>query len=70
MKRAIRAADTAEDTRLDDAVSDLEDDFDYILSGLDKLGRSGATGINDGLVIAEKLQSTLQAVIKQIADKL
>ena len=29
------------DDRLDQALSDLKDDFDYAVSGLEKLGRDG-----------------------------
>ena len=54
MKRVIRSSlqaarnpvNAAEgetmDDRLDQALSDLKDDFDYAISGLEKLGRDGA----------------------------
>lgn len=70
LRRPISAAEATEDTRLDDAMDGLKDDFDYILSGLEKLGRSGAAEMNDGLVIAEKLSDTFQTVIAQIADNM
>lgn len=70
LRRPISAAEATEDTRLDDAMDSLKDDFDYILSGLEKLGRSGAAEMNDGLVIAEKLSDTFQTVIAQIADNM
>ena len=68
MKRLSRITSAEEDSKLQDAISDLKDDFDYILSGLDKLDRSGAEASNNGLIIAEKLRDTFQEVIGNIAD--
>ena len=65
--KPIKAADENVDTRLDDALSDLKDDFDYALSGLDKLGRDGANSSNDALAIAETLSNSIQSTIDQIA---
>lgn len=74
MKRLIRcsssimSADDGGDDRLDNAISDLKDDFDYIISGLEKLGRDGANSSNDALAIAETLSNNMQSTIDQIAD--
>lgn len=74
MKRMIRSSSTiraAEDTtddRLDTAISNLKDDFDYIVSGLEKLGRAGANSTNDALAIAETLSNDMQSTIDQIAS--
>ena len=65
--KPIKAADENVDTRLDDALSDLKDDFDYALSGLEKLGRDGANSSNDALAIAETLSNSIQSTIDQIA---
>lgn len=70
MKRLNRISAAEEgDSKLQDTIAALKDDFDYVTSGLDKLDRSGAEASNEGLIIAEGLQSTLQDVISQIADK-
>lgn len=65
--KPIKAADENVDTRLDDALSDLKDDVDYALSGLEKLGRDGANSSNDALAIAETLSNSIQSTIDQIA---
>lgn len=64
---AIRAAEETDD-RLDEALSNLKDDFDYIVSGLEKLGRAGANSTNDALAIAETLSNNLQGIIDNIAN--
>lgn len=66
--KPIKAADENVDTRLDDALSDLKDDFDYALSGLEKLGRDGVNSSNDALAIAETLSNSIQSTIDQIAS--
>lgn len=68
VRRNITAAETSENSKLADMMSSLKDDFDYILSGFEKLDRTGATESNEGLVIAEGLSDTLQDVISQISD--
>lgn len=79
MKRVIRSSlqaarnpvNAAEgetiDDRLDQSLSDLKDDFDYAVSGLEKLGRDGANSSNDALAIAETLSNSIQSTIDQIA---
>ena len=69
MKRRIFSASDSENDRLDEFLDVLKSDFDYILEGLDKLGRSGVNSGNDALAIAERLQSNLQATINEIAQK-
>ena len=65
---SIKAADETTDTRLDDALSDLKDDFDYAISGLEKLGRDGANASNSALAIAETLSNNIQSTLDQIAS--
>ena len=69
VREPVRAAegDTMDD-RLDQALSDLKDDFDYAISGLEKLGRDGANSSNDALAIAETLSNSIQSTIDQIAS--
>lgn len=69
MKRRIFSASDSENDRLDEFLDVLKSDFDYILEGLDKLGRSGVNSGNDALAIAERLQSNLQDIINEIAQK-
>ena len=67
MKRKIVAAEAA-DNGLDEALDNLKADFDYILSGLEKLGRSGANASNDALAIAETISNALTDFTNQIAS--
>lgn len=68
IRRSIKAAEgETVDDRLDQALSDLKDDFDYAISGLEKLGRDGANSSNDALAIAETLSNSIQSTIDQIA---
>ena len=64
----INAADDGEDA-LVQAISDLKDDFDYIISGFEKMDRIGAEEHQNALVIAEQLKDTFNSVISQIAEK-
>lgn len=69
MKRYIRAAAETDDT-FDSQLSELKEDFDYILSGLEKLGRSGANATNAGKAIAENIQSSFTQFIDQIGNSI
>ena len=69
MKRRIFSASDSENDRLDEFLDVLKSDFDYIVEGLDKLGRNGVNSGNDALAIAERLQSSLQDIINEIAQK-
>ena len=67
IRKPVTAADEG-NSKLLETLDAVKEDFDYIISGLEKLDRSGAEASNQGLIIAEGLQSTLQDVISQIAD--
>ena len=69
VRRTIQAAQ-GDESKLQETIDALKDDFDYIISGLDKLDRSGAEASNEGLIIAEGLQSTFQEVISSIGGNL
>lgn len=66
----IKSADETVDTRLDDGLKQLSDDFDYLASGLEKLGRNGANSTNDALSILELVSADIQKFISQVADAL
>lgn len=71
MKRLNKITSADEGTsKLTEALDGLKDDFDYIISGLEKLDRSGAEASNDGLIIAEGLQASLQETIDKIAQSI
>lgn len=66
----IKSADETVDTRLDDGLKQLSDDFDYLASGIEKLGRNGANSTNDALAILELVSADIQKFISQVADAL
>lgn len=70
IKRTITAAsDDSMNEHLEAQLDTLKDDFNYILDGLDRLGRTGVNSSNDASAIAEKLQESLNNYIQEIADK-
>lgn len=71
MKRRIRSVTAADDTKLsglDDAIDTLKDDFDYLIAGLEKLGRTGINASNEGQAIVENLSTDIQSYLAQIAE--
>lgn len=67
--RRIYAAE-GEDSQVSDMISGLKEDFDFILSGLERLERQGANGKNDAMMIGENLNSSLQQHVNDLASKL
>ena len=73
MKKVIRqsikaAADDTADNRLKDAISVAQDDFEYVIMGLEHMGRQGANATSEALRILENLQDGISSVLTQIAD--
>lgn len=67
-KRVYAAED--KDSQVSDMISDLKDDFDFILSGLDRLDRQGANGRNDAMMLGENLSSSLEQHINELSSRL
>lgn len=65
MKRYVRAASNS-DSVLDDKISDIKADFEYVIDGLDKLSRMGLE--KAALEIAEELSEYLVSLENEIAD--
>lgn len=65
MKRIISATTEEKDTRLDDALVVLKDDFDYCIAGLEKLGADGK--IDDALSVASELTNGINSTISKVA---
>lgn len=70
MRKIISAAEAADDTRLKDAIDMLEDDFDYAIAGLEKLGRSGRSNYENAVSIANTFSAAVAQVIDKIADEI
>lgn len=64
MKRLIYAA-ASSDSPLDDSLDDVQADFDYIIDGLEKLGRMGYE--KDALRIANELSEALISIEDSIS---
>lgn len=65
----ITAASDSENEALEEQMRNLKDDFDFILSGLEKLDRSSAEDSRIALEIAEKFSSALQETISAISER-
>lgn len=68
MKRIILAADAEKDTRFEDGCSALEDDFSYLIDGLDKLDRDNAT--LEALDIIGEVSASVNAAIAKVSAAL
>ena len=71
MKRYVQKITAAAegDSKLQMMIDQIEDDFDYLIAGLEKLDRDGATSSNEGLMIAEKFSQALQSAIEAVANQ-
>lgn len=67
MKRMILAA-TEGNEALDDAIKDLEADFDYIIEGLEKLSRTSTDKGKEALSIALELSQDLVNINNSISN--
>lgn len=66
MKRVI--ATSMNNEALDELMSAVEDDFDYVVSGLQKLDRMGKEPSQKAMQLAGQLQQAIQATQAQIAN--
>lgn len=77
MKRLIRSCNTSNimsaeeiSDNLKDKLDTIKDDFDYLMSGIEKLGRSGANMSKEAEIIAENLASGIQDRIAEVAAQI
>lgn len=69
IQKPVQAAEGEQGSdKLQAALDNLNDDFDYIISGLERLERQGANGANDAMMIAENLSGALQSVMSEVAS--
>lgn len=73
-RRVIRAAEapTKPDTEtiINDRIDQVSDDFDYIIAGIEKLGRGGGTQGDAAVAILGRLAEALQDFIGQVAEEI
>ena len=67
MKRYLRAASDQE-SPLDDNIGDLKADFDYIIEGLEKLGRMGSDKSKEALSVSLELSGMLGDITSEISN--
>lgn len=77
MKRLIRNCNNSDimsaeeiSDNLKDKLATIKDDFDYLMSGIEKLGRSGANMSKEAEIIAENLASSIQDRIAEVAAQI
>ena len=77
MKRLIRNCNNSDiisaeeiSDNLKDKLATIKDDFDYLMSGIEKLGRSGANMSKEAEIIAENLASDTQDSISEVAAQI
>lgn len=69
MKRMIIAAEsTPQEDRLKEVLDDLSADFDYVVEGLQTLGREDNQSIDDAIAIAHDLEIGVNEAMKAIAN--
>ncbi len=68
MKRMIRTSTDDLSDKLDESIDMLDDNFDYILSGLELLSRSGEYATSQD--IASRLSDNLSSFIEEIANNI
>lgn len=67
MKRYVKSA-SGTDSPLDDNIGDLKADFDYIIDGLEKLGRMGSDRSKEALSISLELSGMLSDITSEISN--
>ena len=65
--RPVMAAEDAQNEKLTAAISGLKEDFDFLISGLEHLDRTGAEESNQALIIAERMGDALQSCIAEVS---
>lgn len=77
MKRLIRSCNASDimsaeeiSDSLKDKLDNIKDDFDYLMSGIEKLGRSGANMSKEAEIIAENLAVGIQDRISEVAAQI
>ena len=59
---------TKSEEAFDEAIDNLEADFDYVIDGLDKLSRDGGEGQSQALQLALEMSSAIQSITDKIAS--
>ena len=60
-RKSVMSADEVEDTRLEDVMSNLKDDFNYMMDTFDRMDRNGLR--EDAVNMASSIHQTINEVI-------
>ena len=60
-RKSVMSADEVEDTRLEDVMSNLKDDFNYMMDTFDRMDRNGLR--EDAVKMASSIHQTINEVI-------
>ena len=65
----ILSANSSDNEVLVETIRNMKDDFDFILSGIEKLDRSGSEDSKIAIEIADKLVANMQEIISDISER-
>ena len=60
-RKSVMSSDEVEDTRLEDVMSNLKDDFNYMMDTFDRMDRNGLR--EDAVKMASSIHQTINEVI-------
>ena len=71
-RRIITAAEgnTKGQEAFEEAVANMQDNYDYVVEGLEKMSRNGGEDQNEALQLALEMNSAIEGVTKKIASKM
>lgn len=69
MKRVITSAEgnTKGEEAFEEAIENLQDNFDYVVQGLEKLSREGGEGQSQALQLVLECNSAVESITQKIA---
>lgn len=68
-KKPVEAADQSKGQEaFDEAMDNLQDDFDYLLDGLEKMVRDGGDGQSQALQIVLEASQAVNSIIDKVAN--
>lgn len=68
--KKVVAASEEDQARLNDALSDLKDDFDYLVDTFDKMGRDGnvSTALQSVEQVSQALNSAIHSSVQEVTE--
>lgn len=70
-KEPVNAAETSKGQEaFDEAMDNLQDDFDYLVDGLEKMVRDGGEGQSQALQIVLEASSAVNNIINKISNNM